>query len=272
MKSILTAFVLAGLTATASATATAAPDCYDLLDLQRFRPAVDRLLVLGIDETTVLTPPLIGELQHTVTAAVRPGDQISLILFSAYGRERHMREVASLTIDAMPPADVQRTVPMTRLRDLQDCTVRSRTAAIKSLRDLLGAAAAQASPDITRSEIIMAIRDIGAKLKASPTARKSLVLVTDGMEHSALTSFYRQKNLREIDPTEELRKVQAKAPAADLSGADVYIFGGGLAANPDGMRDSPGVIALEAFWTSFISQSKGTLVAFGKPTLLLPIK
>jgi hypothetical protein len=271
MKFTLTAFMVAVATMT-SAPATAAPDCYDRLGLQTYRPAPARLLAVAIDETTVLTPALTGELQHLVATTIRPGDQISVILFSAFGRERHMREVASLGVDALPPADVQRTMPMARLRDLQDCSLMTRTATTKALRDLVSAAAAQASPDIARSEIVMAIREIGGKLKASPTARKSLVLVTDGMEHSTITSFYRQKNLRDIDATEELSKVQAKANGTDLGGAEVYIFGGGLVANPDGMRESSGVIALETFWTGWIKQSKGTLVAFGKPTLLVPIK
>lgn len=257
----------------AAMTSQAAPsDCYEATGLVPFRPQPAREIVLAFDETTVLPPSVASDFKRWVTTNLAPGDQITVILFSTFSRDRYLRVFAELQVPADPDPASVKNMPMNRARDLTDCLTSMRSKARSDVSTAIDQAASQASPEISRSELLASLREIGPRLQTSAARRKVLVLVTDGIEHSEIADFYENRNLRLINVDAELAKKKVTDVIAKLAGATVYIYGGGLAANSGFARESPALLALETFWLRHVTASGGQLVAFGKPTILEPLK
>jgi hypothetical protein len=247
-------------------------DCYNQLRLDAFRPAPIRQVIVALDETTVLGESLTGDLIKSLTAAVRAGDRLTLIAFAGLTLKGHPRELFSVDMEAMPTAKVQDEMPVRRLRPLQACVEQSAARTRSAMQvEVLKALDGAAGGTYRTSEIVLSVREIGARFQASKVPEKLLLLVTDGAEHSGLMTFYSRKELRAIDPAAMLDVVAKQQLFADLAQARVYILGLGVAVG-DQTRDQAVVLNLERFWLGFFQRSNSLAVAIGKPALLVPIE
>lgn len=266
MKPILLLLVAIGLSAPARGA-----DCFDEMRLAPYRPPVAREVLVAVDETTLVPPHLAADLNRTLREAVRPGDRVSLLAFSAVSRDRYVRETFQVTVEPALSDAVRRTLPVRRIRPLERCIELRHERANRAVREQTAAMLERASAGIQRSEIVFSLREIGARLQASPVKEKVLVLVSDMLENSAFSIFYAHRRLALIDPVQEMEKIRAKSLTAPLAGVRVYVFGGGLAAMDEAYRAPPNLLALEHFWSEYVKASGGQLAAFGKPALLVPI-
>lgn len=266
MKPLCTLLAVLGLSAPAHAA-----DCFDELGVAQHRPPSTREVVIAVDETTLIPAHLATDLQRSLREAVQPGDHVSLLAFSAISRDRYVREAFQVTVEPAVSEALRHTLPVRRIRPLERCIELRREQTHRRVREQTNAMLQRASADIQHSEIVFSLREIGARLQASPVREKVLVIVSDMLEHSAFSSFYAQRALAVIDPAHEMDKVRVKALTAPLAGVRVYVFGGGLASITENYRDHPGLLALERFWNAYITASGGQLVAFGKPALLVPV-
>jgi len=252
--------------------AGAQAQCYDKLAMPDHRPATAREITILVDETTVIPEEIGRVLMAHLAKALHPGDRVNLLAFSTFTRTRFLREVMVRELEQPPPPEALRNMPARKTRDLQTCIAVLRPAIVKELQDGLGKLLKDASAEIAHSEIVMSLREVGLRLQASPIRTKLLLLVSDGMEHSGITSFYRNRGLRVVNPDEEMKRIQGKRMLADLAGARVFIFGGGLSATDTGARDPAALVALENVWSDYVTASNGVLAAFGKPTILVPLQ
>lgn len=251
---------------------TARAACYGPLGLDAFKPAPTREVVIAIDETTVFGERLDDTLSRQFGAALRQGDRVSLMAFSSLSRDRHTRELMSIEIQAMPSAKTQDDMPMRRLKPLAACIKNSLPQAMASLQAGIKAALADAANRrYATSEIVMAFREIAPKLQHAKAAEKLLIAVTDGAEHSGLMSFYRNKDLRVINPEAALARVAERQLFPDLSTVRVYMIGLGIAVGEQ-TRDQAVVLGLEAFWRGYFNRAKARTVVIGAPALLVPIE
>jgi len=135
---------------------------------------------------------------------------------------------------------------------------------------------AGASSTIARSDILATVQDFSVHAVAGSAAEdKVLLLASDMLENSSITSFYAAGRLRLIDPAQERARVQAQHLVPALRGVRIYVLGGGLIGpQPAGhdaagsYRDPRSMAALEEFWGGYFSEGGGQLVEFGKPQLL----
>lgn len=230
------------------------------------------MVVVAIDRTTRLTETLRADAQKALAKALRAGDQIVFVTFAETSRTGHLREVAVLMVDTPPTAAQQRAVPMSKLKPLTNCLQLQLVRARRDLERLTHTLTEPSEGEAARSEIISALRDIGPRLQASGTRERVLVLLSDGLEHSSLASFYAHRGLRKVNAEGELATLKARRGIANLAGVRVYVIGGGLHAADVGARESTDLDDLQAFWTGYVEASGGKLVGFGRPALLFPIE
>ncbi len=246
-------------------------NCYRTLDLEAFTPPPQRDVVVALDETTILGEALSEDLKRHLATAFRPGDRISLFAFSGLTRERHLRELLAVEIERVPSAKTQDNMPMRRLRALSACVKDSQRGATAALQttavDIFKDASTRSHQT---SEIVLSLREVGVRLKASKAPEKVLLLVTDGGEHSGLMSFYKNKDLRVIDAPAALQRVAEQSLLADFGAARIYVLGLGLAVGEQ-TRDQAVVLSLESFWAGYFKRSNAGAVVIGKPALLVPI-
>lgn len=134
-----------------------------------------------------------------------------------------------------------------------------------------------ASSDLAKSDIFSALREASTIPRQSLAKDRLLILVSDMLENSAVTSFYANGAVRTINPEQELRKTEQVGLFADFGGARVYVIGAGLvAADTSGKkavyRDPKTMRLLADFWTGYFGKSSASLAGFGQPELLTPIR
>jgi hypothetical protein len=266
-----------GLVSTAC-SAQAIPDCYAPKELVSLRPKATVSAVVLLDETTVFAEDIKPVIQAHVKNFVSPGLELLIYKFSAYVNGKYTSPVLAATF-ARPftekeSYDVRKSSAKGFERCIEIQKIRAEVAIEAALRSFFS----QATSDIPRSEIVAAMKDIGDNVLPRLTGqRKVVLLVSDMLENSQLSSFYSKGGVRKIDAQAELSKVNAKTLTTDLRRADVYVFGAGLLPSDvkqgaPTYRDQATMGALREFWKGHIEMSHGTLKEFGQPLLLSAIR
>jgi len=171
---------------------------------------------------------------------------------------------------------------------LNSCIDKQHSYVKKNIKQALTAVLEQASSEIQQSEILGALHNVAVILKSRREKEKYIVLISDMLEHSNFTSFYKNNEMRLLDPKAELANIEKQGIKEDFGGAKVYVIGGGLFSDQPGSPNdvasqkgkkqvlpsyrSPKVLQSHLhFWEGYFSQANATLEEFGQPVLLRPI-
>jgi len=270
--------MLAGLPAAAAGSGSAArtnaiPTCYE--QLREYAPVADRGdLTVVIDQTAYLDTRLRDIVQETVARLVQPGTRVSIATFSGYLQGRYLDVLFSGRVEA-PLAGAQRDFVSKRdLRQNDACLADQLVYARRMVARGLASAFSGIDPNVERSDILAALQDLGRRVSDARGANRMVIVVSDMLENSSITSFYQSNHLRRVDPDVELRKVATAGIKAGFHGARVVVIGAGgvsSAASGQSYRDPRAMLALEAFWRRWFEASQAELVEFGKPTPLVDI-
>lgn len=239
------------------------------------RPAQRAFFVL-IDQTTLFDAGLKQSVLNAAVHNLQPATEFTVATFSAYVANHYTEIVLAGRLD-VPLTQAERdNTSKTRLHALDQCQARQLEYARSLMEQNLQRAFGGASADIARSDILATVQDFAAHAIAAADARdKVLLMASDMLENSSITSFYAAGRLRLIDPAQEHARVQAHQLVPALAGVRVYVLGGGLIAPQPGnhtaaasYRDPRSMGALESFWSQYFQQGGAQLIEFGKPQLL----
>src|SRR5439155_15106927 len=87
----------------------------------------------------------------------------------------------------------------------------------------------QSTSSLKRSEIISSLAEISRVVKSSTAEKRAVLVVSDMIEHSSVTSFYGGGNsLRHIDPVKELKTAETRGLIGNFDGAAIYVLGAGI--------------------------------------------
>lgn len=255
----------------------AVPSCYHATGLQAPAIPPDRELFILIDQTTIFDATLKRTAEENVAAFLGPNSSYQVIVFSAFSQGRYTTPVIQGTIEPAFPAKERDSVSERRLAALDKCLAAQEPWAKRQAVGVMGRSFAQASPDLAKSDILAAIRDVALAMAASPAKRKVLFIVSDMLENSSITSFYGPGGrVRLLAPERELALTAKADMFAALNGATVDVLGAGLLApnvsTRAGYRDPKTMEALRTFWLRYLVKSGGVPDQFGEPDLLAPIK
>jgi hypothetical protein len=253
----------------------AVPSCYEQLPDYAPRGTLGDLTVI-VDQTTYMDARLRQIVRETVDRLIRPGTSISIAAFSAYLQGRYLDVLVSGQLE-LPIDPKQRDfAPKRELRQTDQCLIDQLAYARRLAAKTLDAAFTAGDPDIARSDILAALRDLSRRVSQSTASNRIVIVVSDMIENSSITNFYQGTALRTIDPEVEMRKVAATGLKADFVGARVYVIGAGALSNAPAdlrvYRDPRAMLALEDFWRRWFASSHGELIEFGKPTPLVEIQ
>jgi len=253
----------------------AVPSCYEQLREYAPRDARGDLTVV-IDQTVFLDARLRQIVRETVDRLVKPGVNVSIATFSAYLQGRYLDVLVSGQVEAPIDAAQRDFVSKRDLRQNDQCLSDQLVFAHRLVAKALDAAFQGIDPNIARSDIVAALRDLSRRVGDARAGGRIVVVVSDMLENSSISSFYQGGRLRPIDASAELRKVAASGIRADFHGAQVVVIGGGgvsqRTADDSSYRDPRALLALEDFWRRWFAASHAELVEFGKPTPLVRIE
>lgn len=258
------------------ATEDVVPSCYDRKLGVAPAPAATELFVL-VDQTTLFDPTLQQQVADNVRQFMAADNAFSVLSFSAFSQGRYAQVVSAGTIEpAIAPA-ARDDISKPLLSKFDACARRQPQIAMQAIGTALRGAFGGASAELAKSDVLASLKSMSSRVKRSPAREKIVLVVSDMLENSSVTSFYDGKGtaVRQIDAAKELKLVADNDLFGDFGGARVYVIGAGLLADDarkgNKYRDPKTMRALSGFWTTYFQKSHATLVEMGQPALLNPI-
>jgi hypothetical protein len=270
---VVAATCLAAIAVSAQAGVTNdIPSCYAANHIKPVAGGVDHELFIAIDQTTVFDEKLQAQIAEMAGKAVRPAGAYTLFDFSAFSQGHYTEVVTRGVIESPIPEKLRDDISERALRSFDACMTGQSAFAKKALLTSIGRVESVATNDLAKSDILAALKDISDKVRASPASDKVVLLASDMLENSSVSSFYSHNAVRRIDPQVEMKKAAAVGLIGDFGGARVYVIGAGLLAG-DGKvknvyRDPQTMGALKEFWMLYFQKSNAKVGEFGAPALL----
>ena len=231
----------------------------------------ERELFVLIDQTVKFDKKLAAELLKKTRGYIKQGDKITVVSFSA-NANKHYTELKFTGIMERPlPDSALDNTPTKNIKAYKRCLAWQEKNGKQAIAN--GIIKALTLPDdnydFSNTEIIGAINTLATDLIGkSKIGERILLLYTDGLENSRLTTHFTKGNIRLLDPKAEMAKVKKAKMIPDLSGVKVYVIGGGWLEDGSLYLDSRKLNALRDFWEAFFAASGGRLEGFGQPMLL----
>lgn len=245
------------------------PSCQFALDAEH-QPSAHRELFLVVDRTMVgaLDQSIKRDIYNHVQDYLRNGDRLQLIEFSSVQGGYYTQVTFSGILDHDLNDDQRYTLAKSKMKHYQRCQAQQRQYLFRQFGSAL-INVFEPLPKAPNTEIVASIKDIGEKLIARSNAEhKTLLIVSDMLENSDITSFYRRGKPRNIDAQIEIGKFERHKMQSNLMGTDVYIIGLGLMENSSDYLSPTLRHQYAEFWRSYLELSGAHVRAIGQPNLL----
>ncbi len=255
----------------------AIPTCYDNKLVVTPTATADTELFIAIDQTTPLNAALRQSVADNLKPFLSAGNGFSIVTFSAYTQGHYTEVVASGRLDPVLDLAKRNDISKTALAKFDQCITHQPQLAAQLAGGALRSAFDGTTGEISKSDVLASVKAISGLVQKSRARTKVVLLVSDMLENSSISSFYADKGLsvRKIDPAKELQLVTDNQLFGDFGGAHLYVMGAGLlsedAKKSKSYRDPKTMQALESFWRTYLERSKAQLMEFGQPALLSPI-
>jgi hypothetical protein len=261
------------------AVADDVPSCYAVarkqahLDVEAPEPT--RAVFVLVDETTGIDKDLRKTLKANVDRLLGPGTSFVLSTFSAFARGHYATTLADWTIEAPVPANERDNLSVRGLDSLDKCLELQQQFAEQQADKKLAKATKVDASTFSNSEVLASLTKLSKQVRESPADQKVVLIVSDLLEHSSATSFYKKQTLRTIDADTEMAKAEKLNLIGDFGGATVYVIGAGLLSSESGdtaTRDVRALGALQNFWSKWFDASQARVGEMGEPDLVTPIR
>lgn len=245
--------------------------CYDFAKINSDKALIvpGRNLFVAIDGTFAPDINIKQSVHKKVHMFLQPGDKITIITFSAYVKDFYTDVLFSGRLDT----DIAKRDEVSKKNLLVfDSCMNKQTQFVKNKVDTYIKNAFKPNDiSVPKTEIISTLSQVIApQIAAETEGRKLLLLVSDMVENSDLTSFYSNNTLKVIEPEQEIQKVEKMNMLADFLKADIYIIGAGWVPQVSkGFRGSQVMVPLKQFWQKYFELSNAQLKEFGQPMLMM---
>jgi hypothetical protein len=281
----LAAAIILGFTISVASTAWAADvpaastfnkldavaSCYRAVSLPLPAAEETHAYFVLVDQTTLFD----ASLKQTISAATRThmrvSTQFAIATFSAFLGDRYTDIVVAGRTDGVLSQAERDDTSKPKLHNLDLCMTHQLDYAKRISDAALTKSFGAASAELARSDILASLHDFATHVVHTSTAKsKTLLIASDMLENSSLSSFYSHRSVRKLDPQAELLKVREKGLVPDLTGVRVFVIGAGLLdpQSANTYRDPQTMLSLEGFWGLYFKEAHAELVEFGKPQLL----
>lgn len=236
-------------------------------------PVRTELFVL-VDQTTLFDRTLQQQVADNIRPFAAPDNAFSVLSFSAFSQGRYAQVLTAGTVEPGISQAARDDISKPLLTRFDACARRQPQFAMQAIGASLRAAFGGASSALSKSDVMASLKSIAARVKKSPAREKLVLIASDMLENSSVTSFYDNKGttVRHIDPAKELKLAADNDLLADFGGAKIYVIGAGLLSDDGGKagkyRDPKTMRALANFWQAYFQKSQATVVEIGQPALL----
>jgi len=244
------------------------PSCYDALKISNPNPTVEKELFILVDQTTPLDKNMMIYTYKNMMKFIKNGYAVTIASFSANANGKYTDVAYAGRLENLLPDSAKHDIAKKVLRKYQGCMNGQYKYAKKKATKALVGVLKGANKKLPHSDIIKSLDDIAKHIiNPSKASKKVVLLVSDMIEHSSITTFYSKGLIKKIDVKKEMSKVKSSGHLANFSGADIYVIGTGVIGKK-GYRDAKTLKRLTDFWEQYFAQTQGNLKALGTPMLL----
>jgi len=257
----------------AQAAQTEIKSCYELVGIGDTPPPVQkRELVIAVDQTVEFDKNIQEHAFKKIQHFLRPGDSVKLVSFSAYVQGNFTNVVLKGQLDTRLSDDERYDIPKKVLKKIDHCYALQNRAVREGIGKALLTTFANSSSKIPNTELLDNLNLISKSLYSEDiTGERYLLIISDMMEHSTLTSFYKSGSLRKLSPKAELSKIEQAGLKMDFKQANVYVIGTGFSQNGK-YQSGESMRNFKEFWEQFFQNQNAQLKAFGTPILMQEIQ
>lgn len=230
-----------------------------------------RLLTVVIDQTTLVDENLIHKFSNIATEAVQASTDVGVYSFSAFSQGKYFTRVFSAKVEAPVSENDRYTLPKKALKIYDRCLAQQKPAVVFQTESKIDDAMHGARADLAKSDIMYSLTQVAKDIRQSQASEKYLLLFSDMLENSAVTSFYFRNKVKKVDIDKEMALVEKAGMFADFGGAKIYVMGAGILSEKGkkkGVYRDPNTLhALNLFWKEWFKRSNAELIEFGMPEM-----
>ena len=244
------------------------PSCYKALHIENPNDSIEKELFILVDQTTPIDKNMMIYTYKNMMKFIKNGYAVTIASFSSNANGKYTDVAYAGKLENLLPDSAKHDIAKKSLRKYEGCMNGQYKFAKKKATKALVRTLKGANKKLPHSDIIKSLDDISEHLIKPSTAKEKVVLlVSDMMEHSSITSFYSKGALKKVSTKTEMDKVRKSNYKADFNAARVYVIGTGMVGKKS-YRDAKSLKALSAFWQAYFQESNAQLKAMGTPMLL----
>ncbi len=254
----------------ALASAAAQAGCYDRLPQVPEGVGIDRALYVLVDQTTPLDDALKGRIMALVDDWGRRGDHVEVARFSANLRGRYPELVFEGSVEPLPDEAFLYNLRHRDKRELLTCLEDQARQIREGFRAALREVLDGSDYKIPKTDLFYSLKLLSEQMiQVQDAPERIVLLVTDGFENSAVTSFYRRGKPRLPDARKALAQVRRAGLLPNWKGSRIYVYGLGLMPDRKSYLKPQVAMGLRAFWERYFVAGNGDVAVLGTPELFL---
>lgn len=267
IKTIFISFLFLGMV-----SLWADSSCYDIYKTSK-KPdiGIKRAVFVLIDETTLFNQSLQEQIIKNTLSKIAPANYIYIGKFSAFIDNHYNEKIFEFKLDIPMSSDERYYERKDTLSKVDKCLKDQQKYVAKQVVDGIGKSFLKPDDNISKSDILYALKDFGENVISKVEAKEKIViLASDMLENSTITSFYSKGTTRFIKSEEELKKIEKANLISNFGNSNIYVIGAGLISSKDNnktYRDPKILSSLKDFWTNYFNKSNASLTEMGQPSL-----
>ena len=244
------------------------PSCYNALHLKNPDTNSKKELFILVDQTTQLDKNMMIYTYKNMMKFIKNGYAVTIASFSSNSNGKYTDVAYSGTLENLLPQSAKHDIAKKLLRKYQGCMNGQYRYAKKKATKALVRTLKGANKKLPHSDILKSLNDIAQHIIVpSEASEKIVLLVSDMIEHSSITTFYSKGRLKKINADKEMNKLKKSEYLANFQNSKVYVIGAGMVGK-NSYRDSKTLKNLTQFWEMYFKESHANLQAIGTPMLL----
>jgi len=246
--------------------------CYDIPGVAAPTFQSQKALYVFIDQTMALTAPMKKSIINLVSEWGHQGEQVKISRFSANINGNFTELVFDETGNIMPSESYLFHLRRKHKKQILACIDKRKSEFHDALKSALSNTLKSTDDKLPQTNLIHSLNDFAEQLIADQRIKqKTVLLVSDGLEHSDLFSFHKQGVIRSINVKRSISIVRKKQLIPNWHNANIYFLGIGHISD-EKFYARPKIIApLKTFWKYYFDEGNGKLNAnsLGTPMLLI---
>ncbi|PSM51786.1 hypothetical protein CBLAS_1216 [Campylobacter blaseri] len=246
--------------------------CYDYYNIKKEQEIKSAVFVL-IDETTLFNEALQNQVLANSLKFVKYGNHIFIAKFSSFLDGKYNEVLFEMNIDTPLSKEEKYNIRKDLLVKVDKCLKDQIGYVRNMIKKSISGAFLKDGDSIAKSDIFYALQDFGNYVIAPMKIEdKVVILASDMLENSSITSFYVRGLPRLLNNKKELNLLEKNDLFGNFGGAKIYVIGTGLTESKKGYIKPQVLKSLNSFWVEYFNRSNAKLIELGTPALKHGIK